>query len=56
MRKQTARVHGKNSDRWRCDLRPDAATVANTKGEAIAFFKKLLGVDKLPKNAKVEKF
>jgi hypothetical protein len=42
--------------RWRCNLRPDAATMANTKSEAIAFFKTLLGVDKLPPEAIVEIF
>lgn len=48
--------HGSNAVRWRCSLRPDAATLANTKGEAIAFFKKLLSVDKLPHGSVVEKF
>jgi hypothetical protein len=56
MRRQSEKTWGHNVKRWRCDLRPDAATLANTKGEAIAFFKKLMGVKKLPVEAKVERF
>jgi len=42
--------------RWRCNLRPDAAVLRHTKSEAIAWYKELLGVTKLPTEAIVEAF
>jgi hypothetical protein len=42
--------------RWRCNLTPDAAVMRNTKGEAIAWFKRLLNVKKMPPEAIVESF
>jgi hypothetical protein len=42
--------------RWRCNLRPDAAILRNTRGEAIAWFKQLLGLKKMPPEAVVESF
>ncbi len=45
----------RTAQRWRCTLRPDAAKMANIKSEAIAWFKKLLGVKRLPPDS-VEAF
>ena len=42
--------------RWRSPNRPDAAVMCPTKGEAIAFFKRLLGVPKLPSDFVIETF
>lgn len=36
--------------------RPDAACVAKTQKEAREFFRKLMGVDKLPDNFRLERF
>lgn len=53
------RIHtpfNSKAKRWRCSLRPDAAVLRNTKSEAIGWFKKLLGVKRLPQGAIVESF
>lgn len=42
--------------RWRSLQRPDAACQRRTKSEAIAWFKKLLGVKKLPEGFEIEAF
>jgi len=42
--------------RWRSPQRPDAAVVKCTKSEAIAWFKDLLGVKKLPEGFEIEAF
>ena len=42
--------------RWRSPQRSDAAVVKPTKSEAIAWFKKLLGVGKLPDGFEIESF
>lgn len=42
--------------RWRSPQRPDAAVIKPTKSEAIAWFKALLGVKKLPDGFVIEVF
>jgi hypothetical protein len=42
--------------RWRCSLCPDMAVLKVTKSEAIAWFKKQMGVNKLPPEAKIESY
>lgn len=49
-------THPRKNYRWRSPQRPDAATLAPTKSEAIAFFKRLIGVEKLPDGFVVERF
>ncbi len=45
-----------NGKRWRSPQRPDAAVIKPTKSEAIAWFKALLGVKKLPDGFTIEAF
>lgn len=42
--------------RWRCADFPDKAVLKNTKSEAIAWFKQVLGLERLPQGTKVEAF
>jgi len=42
--------------RWRCNLWPDEAVLANTKSEAIAWFKRKHNLKRLPVDAVVESF
>ncbi len=42
--------------RWRSPQRPDAAVVRHTKSEAIAWFKELLDVKRLPEGFEIEAF
>lgn len=42
--------------RWRCNLYPDMGVLRNTKGEAIAWFKKQKKLKRLPQGAMIESF
>ena len=47
-------LHG--GKRWTSPQRPDAACCCHTKSEAIAWFKRLLGVKKLPQGFEIRAF
>lgn len=53
---KSGRMEHSPPKRWRSPQRQDAACSRHTKSDAIAFFKELLGVKKLPDGFEIEAF